>query len=399
MQDLKVVGVDSGSLLLVADGGERYRITLDELAQAGIRSSRLEPQRENGRRVPPKEIQAHIRAGLSANEVAAVTGADLSYVQRFEGPVVAEREYVIEAARAVRVRSALDGESLGDATTFGSVITHRLSEREGTDERWKAWKQADGPWTLQVAYDVAGTERTARWSFDVKRQLLAPLDNDAILLSHDGDDEPPVPRLRAVDADHPARRDTSRFDSGAFEPLDVEQPRGPRRLDTASAGMREASQDVVEHAEERADDAANEPDSGPPPQTTDLLEALRRRRGERRPAGPYHESQSGDRLDSVFEETAFEETAFDSAVSEAPDTESASADPVSAVTDASADDALFDGAAELGITSLDLPFESFPEPVPKAAPRQPKRTSSRRGRAAMPSWDEIVFGTKPDDPA
>jgi hypothetical protein len=82
MQDLKVVGVENGALVVVGDGGERYRIVIDEMLQTRLRQIRPEPV--NGPKVSPREIQAHIRSGLSAAEVAELTGAALGYVERFE---------------------------------------------------------------------------------------------------------------------------------------------------------------------------------------------------------------------------------------------------------------------------------------------------------------------------
>ena len=34
--------------------------------------------------------------------------------------------------------------------------------------------------------------------------------------------------------------------------------------------------------------------------------------------------------------------------------------------------------------------------VPEAAEHAPRTSTSRRGRAKVPSWDEIVFGAKPE---
>ena len=54
-------------------------------------------------RPSPRDIQTHIRAGLSADEVAALLGARVEDVARFEGPVLAEREHVVGQALAVPV--------------------------------------------------------------------------------------------------------------------------------------------------------------------------------------------------------------------------------------------------------------------------------------------------------
>src|SRR5690606_27057142 len=106
MQDLRVIGVENGALLVAADDGTRYRIPIDNVLKSKLRQTTTESEGE--RKVAPREIQAHIRSGMSAEDVASVTGASLDYVQRFEGPVLAEREYVVTSALNVPVHTAIE---------------------------------------------------------------------------------------------------------------------------------------------------------------------------------------------------------------------------------------------------------------------------------------------------
>ena len=115
-------------------------------------------------------------------------------------------------------------------------------------------------------------------------------------------------------------------------------------------------------------------DNGGSSQTADLLDALRRRRGER-------------------ESAAFDEE------------ESRATHPSS-----------FSGTGNIRLVDVPLDFvddgqsTTAPQPHASAAPRseshQPdaraqagsgRSGSAKRGRAAMPSWDEIVFGARSDD--
>ena len=93
MQDLRLIGVhEDGQHLLLADAdGGRYRLTLDEALRAAARRDRprlgqLQIEIEGGLR--PREVQALIRRGLSAQEVADRAGWTLEKVRRFEGPVI-----------------------------------------------------------------------------------------------------------------------------------------------------------------------------------------------------------------------------------------------------------------------------------------------------------------------
>jgi hypothetical protein len=72
MQDLRVIGVEDGSLLVADNDGTRYRINVDEVLHANLRPRPTDLP--NPHKVAPKEIQAHIRSGMSAEDVAAITG-------------------------------------------------------------------------------------------------------------------------------------------------------------------------------------------------------------------------------------------------------------------------------------------------------------------------------------
>jgi hypothetical protein len=329
MQDLRVIGVESGALLASAEDGTRFRIPIDEVMQAKLRQSVPDPG--TGPKLSPKEIQAHIRSGMSANDVASITGAPLEYIQRFEGPVIAEREFVVQSALAVPVRTAGD-DPMSEAKTFGTAIRERLHELGGINERWASWKEVASGWIVKLAFTANQIEHDARWQFDPKKHALAPLNNEAITLSQQGDAAGTLmPRLRAVGPTEP-RGDSSRFDSGAFA------------LDDSTA-LETAPPSPVSIGRSDRDET---PVHGN--QTADLLEALRRRRGER-------------------ETASFTE---DDARSAHPSTGS--------------------------IRIVDVPIDEYTEEAPSPRQTQPQPGSrGRKGRATMPSWDEIVFGARPDD--
>ena len=358
MHDLSVIGVEKGALLVTSDDGTHFRVPVDESVQSRLRQS--VPDQGSGRKLAPKEIQAHIRAGMSAQDVAAITGVAVEYIQRFEGPVLAEREFVIQSALAVHVHTAADVDPLGQGKTFGTAIRERMHELGGVNERWASWKDADSGWIVKLSFAAREIEHDARWQFDPRKHTLAPLNNEAIALSQQGDAGGIlIPRLRAV-APSPPRSDSSRFDSGAFEPqpgagegdrgkvagqsVDAEEPElaatGPL-LEPVPFGR-------TTHRESEISAQGN--------QTADLLEALRRRRGERERAN------------------------FDDA---AEMTDLASQHPTTG-----------------SIRLVDVPLDGFlAEPMPESlratAPQPGVR--GKKGRAAMPSWDEIVFGARPDD--
>ncbi|MCU1583520.1 MAG: hypothetical protein JWM49_76 [Microbacteriaceae bacterium] len=347
MQDLRVIGVENGALLVTSEEGVKFRIPIDEVMQAKLRQAIPDPG--SGRKLAPREIQAHIRSGMSAQDVASVTGVPLEYIQKFEGPVLAERDFVVNSALNVPVHTAMETEPLG-GSTFGTVIRERLYDLGAVDERWASWKEVGGDWVVKLAFTAEQIERDARWHFDPKKAALAPLNNEAITLSQQGDvPGSMVPRLRAV-SDEERQADQSRFDSGAFSDDELVHSESATRLEAVPYGrIDETPPAVSEAAINRA--PVDEAQSN---QTADLLEALRRRRGERESASFGEDEKAAH-----------------------PST----------------------GTIRL----VDIPLD----PIPEQEDNQPGNTapqpnlfqprSGRKGRASMPSWDEIVFGARSDD--
>ncbi|MEJ3405972.1 septation protein SepH [Rathayibacter sp. YIM 133350] len=344
MQELKVIGVENGALVVAGDDGDRFRIVIDEVLQSRLRKANPEPT--GNQKLSPREVQAYIRSGMSAEDVAAVTGASLDFIQRFEGPVLAEREHVLTSALSVLVHPTAENEDPDEDSTFGAVMRSRLASLGASNERWASWKEPAGGWIIKLEFTADTIDHDARWSFEPKKLALAPLNSEAMTLSQQGEISGSlIPRLRAVD---PADIDHSRFDSGAFtfkdpllEPSDATEapaepvPYGRSGAPSTTAAVNKAA---INRAEEPPKTLS---------ETADLLEALRRRRGERE-AAP-----------SAPEPPVEQPTLID------------------APTVAPSSSPRRDWAAQNG--------------------NQTGGASRKKGRASMPSWDEIVFGARTDD--
>lgn len=376
MQDLTVIGVENGALLASGHDGSRYRIPIDEMLQSRLRQALPDPGATAGRKPAPREIQAQIRSGMSAEDVAAVTGVPLEYIQKYEGPVLAEREFVIESALNVGVHTAIESDALSQGSTFGSVIRGRLHDLGATGERWASWKEADGGWVVKLQFTAEQIDHDARWHYEPRKSALAPLNSEANTLSQQG--EMPgalIPRLRAVGGDERAL-DSSRFDSGAFDVhhsrtgeltgRDTAPHLEPVPFGRGMASSAEVSAAAINRAP--ADEVASS-------QTADLLEALRRRRGERESAAAWDD---------------------DDARSGHPST------GIRLIDVPLADFDELDGlrsTAEQPVTSPFAPRASQGAQTGSGQTDSPgsSKSSGRKGRAAMPSWDEIVFGARSDD--
>ena len=361
MQELKVIGVENGALLAASEEGDRFRIPIDEVLQSRLRQTQTEPS--TGPKLSPREIQAHIRSGMSAEDVAAVTGASLDYVRRFEGPVVAERDYIVSTALSVPVHTAIDPDPVDEDANFGSIIRERLASLGATNERWASWKEPGGGWIVKLSFSADSIDHDARWGFEPKKNSLSPMGGEAIALSQQGELKGAlIPRLRAVGAET-SLADVSRFDSGAFtfkesladEILSDTAPLLDPVPYSRSAGTSDA---VSKAAIKRADEPAKLLGD-----TADLLESLRRRRGEREAVvfetgepDPKPAPATGMRL-------------VKAAPKPAPEAEAAAGEPTQ--------NAWADQAAKAQVRTTG--------------------NNGKRGRASMPSWDEIVFGARTDD--
>ena len=205
---------------------------------------------------------------MSAEDVAAVTGAPLEYVQRFEGPIVAEREHIVASALSVPVHTAVEVDPMGEGDTFGSVIRERLASLGVSGERWASWKDSETGWIVKLEFTADTIDHDARWSYDVRKHALAPLNSEATTLSQAGElrGGALIPRLRAV-LPHETEPDTSRFDSGAFTfpapSVDLLGPEITQPIEPLPSGrVPGANNSIPVSAMKRADDGAPQPETG-----------------------------------------------------------------------------------------------------------------------------------------
>ena len=321
MTTLTVVGVENDMLVLVSEDGHRYFVPVNDALRDALRKKSSSDSVTH--RVSPKDIQAHIRRGLTAQQVADLTAEDVSYIEKFEGAVIAERRFIVDQALAVPVTTRS-----GDEMSFGTSVRERLEEISAAEEQWSAWKEETG-WLLELTFQEGEVEHTARWSFHQRKHVLEPLNDDATVLSrHEPMPTTLIPKLSAV---APSPSEPERFDSEIFEDSDLGET-GPL-LEPVPYGRSE--------------------DDGRMADTADLLEVLRRKRGEREPAP-------------------------------GSDEDSRSAHPATGGIRLVEDDSGDASVTPIGGLSPD--DDDDPDPTP------PKKK-----RPEMPSWDDIVFGARSDD--
>jgi hypothetical protein len=279
MQDLRLVGVhdDGEHLLLSGTGGEMFQLPIDEaLRVAASRSSAKFAGRSGATPVAmsPRDIQAKIRSGLTAAEVSDLSGIPLAKVERYEGPVLAEREYVAQQARKIEVATPAPGHdayraAFGDnPASLGDMVAHRLTAHgiEPASVEWDSWRRPDGTWTVVARFEARteggsniGEEPPAMWTFSPSRKSLQNANRWAQQLSE----------LEPLDGPVPARRLSAVSD----RPFDFE-------TDAAAAARNSSSR----QGSGQQGSGQQGPGQQAPPQGKDsdgLLDMLRSRRGQR----------------------------------------------------------------------------------------------------------------------
>jgi len=269
MHELRLVAVSedgSYAILAVPGRGGRFSLPIDDRLRTVARGqfSRLaQYEIEVESPLRPKEIQDRIRAGETADEIADAAGVPIERVRRFEGPVLAEREYRAQEAQRATVRSPGDP---GPGPLLGDIVAERLVELgvAADDARWDSRKRADGNWQVQVAFMAGGRPQVAEWVFDPRRRHIAPDDDQAARLCLPVDELPPAAtspfaarepatatvtpiasRLGGGAAHHPEQRAATAPPVPAPVPSqgnrDAEAERRPAERDTAAAadGRRE----------------------------------------------------------------------------------------------------------------------------------------------------------------
>jgi hypothetical protein len=171
MRALRVLGLADGvpgasRNLLLEDpaSGEQFSTRCDERLIAATRGdlSRFgQSELESESQLRPKEIQARIRAGATVEQIATLAGTSLTRVERFAYPVLLERASMVE--KALKARPAIDGITAGASVAETVAATLAARGHDGSI-RWDAYKDDDG-WVLALTWSAGRSENQAHWLF------------------------------------------------------------------------------------------------------------------------------------------------------------------------------------------------------------------------------------------
>ncbi|GAA4353448.1 septation protein SepH [Angustibacter luteus] len=423
MHDLRLVGVhDDGEHLVLGDAdGQRFLLSVDEALRAAVRRDRAhlgQLQIEMGGGLRPAEVQARVRAGATAEDVAAACGWPVDRVRRYEGPVLAEREHVAEMARAVTLRGR--GK---DQVTLGTEVGRRLAGR-GVDPdtvSWDSWRTDDGPWTVVLTFPAGGRTRQARWHFDATARTVTPADDEARWLSEQapeadgplggarlaavpngslydieadgGVDGPPVRERSDVDdpldlmtAMRSRRRErdlhrttTRRPHSEPVDPADVPGARHPARRRRAP----------VEAPLELDPALLGDPPAAHPPasEVAALVAEATKAAESTEPVAEPHRWPLAAQMHEAAR--ADDEDTGEIPVPEPVEIAQLAPEPEVDTTSEPTSDTTSD-------TALDATSDEPDEPDDEHGGPGKHRPAARARRSSVPSWDDIMFGAKRD---
>src|SRR5690349_7873663 len=212
---------DGQAFVLADEVGRLLALPIDDRVHTALR-----PDREGGSgqtatqvalavdatpSLAPRDIQARIRSGDSAEEVARVAGVPVDRVLRYAGPVLQERAMLAQHARRTKLKTSDKG------ATLAEVVDGRLSQHGIDTEKisWDAYRRDDGTWRVTATWPSGKATAQAVWELDKARQLVSPHDDMAQYLCTDRGapqalgQEPP-----AAERPAPVRGESSRGDLG-----------------------------------------------------------------------------------------------------------------------------------------------------------------------------------------
>jgi Protein of unknown function (DUF3071) len=372
MQELRFVAVSEDgryAVLAVPGRSARFTLPIDERLRAvalGQTSRLAQYEIEVESPLRPKEIQARMRAGETAEEIADAAGIAVERVRWFEGPVLAERAYMADQAQIASVRRL--GESIPSTPgpRLGEIVSQRMTAlgADPEDAQWDAKKRGDGSWLVELSFTSAGRLHIAEWVFDPRRRHVLPADENAARMSLPGTEPlaPAAPRPGEATVTQLAPRLTAGYAAA------------PQQNGTTGSGAdgwaRHERPGAARPPVPQPAPPAFPPQAAPTPPAPVTAE----------PRGEVHRQPTAERSPQPPAVPAAE-VVTSPAVPAAEVVTPPAVPAAESVTPAAEDH------------QAQTPAAAPPEPAGEQQAGRPGRKTARGKRSSVPSWDEIMFGS------
>ena len=339
--------------------------------------------------LPPREIQARIRSGETVEDVALAAQTSVEKVMVYAGPVLAERAHIAGLAQAASVRGAAGGAGALEELVEGRL---RAAGASGGALEWDAWKRDDGRWQVSAELALDGVAQQALFIHDLSGRYSVADDDLARWLVGESDVRPGSGRTQAV----PDPADDAGT-SGLDVQDDAEIPLPPAPAEQSLRAVREGS---LAPGESDGADESDASDEAPVVSGVDAPATV--------PAAPEPDDEGPDEHQLSLGDDAIAlvtggagarpaavspaaaPAAPPAAWDERPDVPGWLSEPQPAGSD-------HDKAA-----AADPPPPAsaqdvlFGDPPDQSGDDDRGRSQRKRGRASIPSWDEIMFGGPAD---
>ena len=406
MKDLELLGLhpDGNQLILNDEEGTRYALAITQELRDALR-----PERPNLEAVPqspqktvsPRKIQSLLRAGSTIGEIADKFEVPEEKVRRYATPILAERRHAANLAQACQVGGESDSPHLGD------LVIDRLAARGVSADslRWDAVRSGKGPWEIILTFTQDARDLTARWHMEPGASTVSALDQEAIWLTETSQPASKVSSFEEffpLSSPHPTPPEKP--DTGTDALLDALAAARGKRDATADMQLPEDQADLEELADLEEEDHRDTPAEDTAKDQAEVV-SLHGKPGSTIPVAPDSPSQPTpvnrppdqvwDSPEPTFVGTLSETEALNLDLTRrapvdpkpAPDTPSRPAPPPPVENE-------LDSAPVLpGMENVE---DSDKTILASSDSRSKGKGKHRRsGRKSIPSWDDIVFGTKP----
>jgi hypothetical protein len=176
--ELQLVGRtgDGSAIELTDNSGAKFSLPITENLKTALTQPRLVSVAPIDERPSfgVKEIQARLRAGESMGSISRTTDWSVEKIEKFSGPILQERAYVIETARKSYLRREASSPTLDEATLI-QLSSHGV-DMEAVE--WNTHRNVDGT-------------AEANWNFELGNRILTAQDDSARWIAGDAKESRP----------------------------------------------------------------------------------------------------------------------------------------------------------------------------------------------------------------
>ena len=186
VSEIRLIGRsdDGNELLLTSKDGTNYLLLIDDELRALVNQPRLMviTNEDELSLLTVKEVQARLRGGESIDSIVRSSDWSPQKVEKFSGPIMQERAYVIGLALTAQLRREKHSPTLSTATI--SQLAPRGVDM--TLVEWNTWRLPDGSWNIVLFYPTKdGSISEANWTFNLSNRSLDALDQGAAWIAGD----------------------------------------------------------------------------------------------------------------------------------------------------------------------------------------------------------------------